>query len=93
MKDLSNLFLKFTVKVLVIPIAFVVGWLALGGIYGLMQSLFISPEVVELIRQGSIKVIPIILAIYALYMLYSFSKFIKVLHFLYKLRDKFKDRT
>lgn len=70
MKDLSNLFLKLSVKVLVMPIAFIVGWLALGGIYGLMQSFF-SLEVVELIRQGSIK----------------------VLHFLYKLRDKFKDRV
>lgn len=92
MKELSKLFLKFAAKVVVIPIACVVGWLALGGIYGLMQSFF-SPEVVEFIRQGSIKAIPIILTIYALYMLYSLSKFIKVLHFLSKLRDKFKDRV
>lgn len=92
MKELSNLFLKFAVKVLVIPIACVVGWLALGGIYGLMLSLF-KPDVVEFIRQGSIEVIPIIFIIYALYMLYSFNKFVKVLHFLFKLRDKFKDRV
>lgn len=86
MKELSNLFLKFAVKVLVIPIACVVGWLALGGIYGLMLSLF-NPEVVELIRQGSIEVMPIIFIIYALHILYS------LLRFLLKLRDKFKDRV